>query len=179
MKGVVYNVLEEIVSREHGESTWDTLLDEAGVDGIYTSLGNYPDSELLAIVDAASAALGMTRDEVIRWFGQNALPLFAQRYPTLFEPHSEVRTFVLTLNEIIHPEVRKVYPGAAPPDFAFDASSPDLVVMDYTSARRLCAFAEGLLFGLADFYGERIAVTQSECMNRGDDRCRIEIATGT
>ena len=177
MKGVVYNVLEEIVSREHGESTWDALLEEAGVDGIYTSLGNYPDAELIAIVDAASKALGLTHDEVIRWFGQNALPLFAQRYPALFEPHSEVRTFVLTLNEIIHPEVRKVYPGAAPPDFVFDASSPDRVVMDYTSARKLCAFAEGLLFGLADFYGEQIAVTQSECMNRGDERCRIEIAT--
>src|SRR5438874_2247890 len=43
MKGVVFNLLEEIVVREHGEETWDLLLERAGLGGVYTSLGNYPD----------------------------------------------------------------------------------------------------------------------------------------
>ena len=38
MKGIIYNLLEEVVSAEHGEDTWDALVDAAGVDGIYTSL---------------------------------------------------------------------------------------------------------------------------------------------
>ena len=40
---VVFNLLEEIVVREHGEETWDLLLERAGLGGVYTSLGNYPD----------------------------------------------------------------------------------------------------------------------------------------
>ncbi len=38
MKGIVYNLLEEVVSAEHGEDTWNALVDAAGVHGIYTSL---------------------------------------------------------------------------------------------------------------------------------------------
>ena len=175
MKGIVFNLLEEIVVREHGEDTWDALLDAAGLDGVYTSLGNYADEDLLKLVGAASQALGLPAEDVVRWYGRNALPLLAGRYPAFFEPHADVRSFVLTLNGIIHPEVRKLYPGAATPDFAFDASDPDRLVLDYRSSRRLCAFAEGLLLGAGDHFGQPIAVAQSECMNRGDERCLIAI----
>ncbi len=30
MKGVIFNLLGEVVSREHSPETWDALLDEAG-----------------------------------------------------------------------------------------------------------------------------------------------------
>jgi hypothetical protein len=175
MKGIVFNMLEEIVVREHGEETWEQLLDAAGVEGAYTSLGNYPDADLVALVGAASAALSLPADDVVRWYGRHALPLLAERYPGFFEPHADARSFVLTLNEIIHPEVRKLYPGADTPDFAFDASDPDRLVMDYRSARRLCAFAEGLLQGAADHFGQTVAIEQPECMHRGDERCLIAI----
>jgi predicted hydrocarbon binding protein len=178
MKGIVFNLLEEIVVREHGEEIWEQLLDGAGLDGVYTSLGNYPDADLGALVAAATSALSLPADEVVRWFGRHALPLLAERYPALFEPHEDVRSFVLTLNEIIHPEVRKLYPGADTPVFVFDVSDPQRVVMEYRSARRLCAFAEGLLLGAGDHWAQPVAVAQPACMNRGDDRCLIEIDLG-
>jgi hypothetical protein len=175
MKGVVFNMLEHLVAREFGEDTWDALLDASGLDGVYTSLGSYPDEDLLRLVGAASDALAMPPDDVVRWFGRNALPLFAERYPGLFEPHESTRSFVLTLNEIIHPEVRKLYPGADVPEFDFDVRE-GVLVMGYRSPRRLCSFAEGLLVGAADHYGERLTIEQPSCMKRGDDRCVLEIA---
>lgn len=178
MKGIVFNLLEEIVVREHGEDTWDALLDAAGVDGVYTSLGNYPDADLTALVGAAAQALALPADDVVRWFGRGALPLLAARYPAFFAPHADARAFVLTVNEIIHPEVRKLYPGADTPAFAFDASDPERLVMDYRSARRLCTFAEGLLLGAGDHYGQAVAIAQPECMHRGDERCLLEIGFG-
>jgi hypothetical protein len=178
MKGIVFNLLEEIVVAEHGDETWDALLEAAGVDGVYTSLGNYPDADLMALVGAASQALSLPADDVVRWYGRSALPLLAERYPGFFEPHSDARAFVLTLNGIIHPEVRKLYPGADTPAFTFDASDPDRLRMDYRSARRLCAFAEGLLLGAGDHFGQRIEIAQPECMHRGDERCLIEIGFG-
>ena len=57
MKGIVFNLLEDLVVRDHGEDAWDDLLEEAGSDGAYTSLGSYDDAELLALVGAASTAL--------------------------------------------------------------------------------------------------------------------------
>lgn len=57
MKGIVFDLLEEIVVREHGDQMWDLLLEEAGVLGAYTTLGNYPDEELTALIAAASKTL--------------------------------------------------------------------------------------------------------------------------
>ena len=54
MKGIVFNVVESIIEREFGGEMWDTLIDEAIVDGAYTSLGNYPDEDLYALIDVAS-----------------------------------------------------------------------------------------------------------------------------
>src|SRR4029450_10824779 len=54
MKGVVFNLLEEVVRRRHGEDTWDALLDQAGLAGSYTSLGSYPDEDMSKLVLAAS-----------------------------------------------------------------------------------------------------------------------------
>ena len=108
MKGVVFNLLEQLVFRDFGEDTWDTLLEASGLDGAYTSLGRYPDEDLVKLVSAAADALEMPADDVVLWLGRNAMPLFAELYPQLFEPHESAESFVLTLNEIIHPEVRKL-----------------------------------------------------------------------
>lgn len=175
MKGIVFNLLEQLVTRDHGPDTWDALLDSAGLDGVYTSLGSYPDADLGRLVGAASTALDAPPDEIVRWFGRNALPLFAERYPHLFAPHTSARTFVLTLNDMIHPEVRKLYPGADVPEFEFEVAPGGGLLMGYRSSRRLCSFAEGLLEGAAEHYGEELNVHQSECMKRGDERCLLAI----
>lgn len=178
MKGIVFNLLEQLVTRDYGEDTWDALLESAGVDGVYTSLGSYEDADLGRLVGAASSALDTPADDIVRWFGFNALPIFAESYPSLFAPHSSARTFVLTLNDIIHPEVRKLYPGADVPEFEFESAPGGTLLMGYRSPRRLCSFAEGLLAGTGEHYGEQVTVGQPECMKRGDERCLLQIDFG-
>jgi hypothetical protein len=175
VKGIVFNLLETLVVAEHGDDTWESLIESAGVSGAYTSLGSYPDEDLFALVGAASTALGQEPSDVVRWFGRNAMPLFAERYPALFEEHESAQSFVLTLNDIIHPEVRKLYPGAIVPEFDFDTSDPRHLVMDYVSPRKLCAFAEGLLQGAGDHFQEAVGIEQPLCMHRGDPLCRLAI----
>jgi hypothetical protein len=176
LKGVVFNLLEEIVSRDYGEDAWDELLDAAGLDGAYTSLGGYPDGDLGALVTAASSSLGMPPDDVVRWFGRNALPLLAAGHPHFFAAHDSARPFIMTLNDIIHPEVRKLYPGADVPVFDFDASADEVLVMGYSSPRQLCAFAEGLIEGAADHFGQTVSIEQRQCMKRGDSKCVLEMS---
>lgn len=171
MKGVIFNLLEEAVTRAFGEVVWDDLLDAAELQGAYTAVGTYPDEELMTLVGAAAKALTMSEDDVIRWFGRNAMPLLVERYPVFFEGHDSTRSFVLTLNEVIHPEVRKLFPGAYAPEFDFDASVADGVTLGYSSHRDLCPFAEGLLLGAADHFGETATLEQIRCHRRGDPKC--------
>lgn len=175
MKGIVFQLLEKVVTTHHGEAVWDTLLLDAKLDGVYTSLGSYDDSQLTALVTAASQRLNLPPADIIRWFGREAMPLLAAAYPAVFAPHRGTRAFVLTLNSIIHPEVRKMYPGADVPNFDFDTSDPDVLVMHYRSARRMCSFAEGLLLGAADHFQETAQIEHPLCLHRGDPECVLRI----
>ncbi len=176
MKGIIFNLLEEVVTQHLGAHVWDQLLEAAQLDGVFTSLGNYPDEQLMKLVMAASSALNQSPQEVVLWFGAQALPLLARRYPSLFTPHQSTRPFILTLNSIIHPEVRKLYPGADVPDFDFDTSSPEKLVMTYSSRRKLCALAEGLITGAAEHYAETVTISHTRCMHHGDTSCLLELA---
>ena len=176
MKGIIFNLLEEIVRESYGEDTWDNLLEAADLNGSYTSLGSYPDEDLGRLVAAASVALNLTPEEIVCWTGRKALPLMAVRFPHFFAPHTCTRDFVLTLNDIIHPEVRKLYPGANVPEFEYDTTSADILIMHYHSSRKMCAFAQGLIEGAAAHFGEQAEFQQTKCMLRGDPKCVFQIA---
>ena len=174
MKGVVFNLLEDVVTRAYGADVWDDLLDAAEVDGAYTSLGSYPDDDIEKLVAAASTALGLERADVLRWFGRQAMGRLAELYPVFFEPHKTARPFVLSVNSIIHPEVRKLYAGAGCPHFQFSELG-DALVMVYRSPRRLCALAEGFVQGASDHYGEAVAFKHQSCIEHGDEQCVFHI----
>lgn len=171
MKGIVFNLLEAVVTAEYGADIWDSLLDAAKLEGAYTSLGSYPDDEIVALVGAASAALSLPASDILRWFGRKAMPLLAERYPMFFQNHRNARSFLLTLNHIIHPEVQKLYPGATTPVFDFGPSTDDTMVIGYRSDRKLCMLAEGFILGAADCFDETLQVEQSECMHHGAEKC--------
>jgi hypothetical protein len=177
VKGIVFNLLEQVVARHHGEAAWEALLEKAGLSGAYTSLGSYPDSEILALVGAASQALQLPPDDVLRWFGREAMPLLAERFPIFFAPHANSLSFLKSVNSIIHPEVRKLYAGAGCPHFAFADLADGGLRIGYTSSRRLCALAHGFIEGAAGRFRETAHVEHVTCMNRGDARCELTVHT--
>ena len=158
MKGVIFNVIEEVVGDLFGDETWDDLLETAEVDGAYTALGNYADTELLAIVSAACTATGMSAEEVLRTIGYHALPKLAARVPDSLRDAPDALAFVRRVNDVIHPEVLKIYPDSIPPAFDFE-DHPEGLIVQYRSARNLPALAEGLLAGVGALYEGGVSVT--------------------
>ena len=175
MKGLVFNLLRDVIEAEDGPDAWDDLLAEAGSDGVHASLGLYPDAELCSIVRAAAVRDDRPPAEVLRWFGVRALPLLAVRHAHLFERHASTLPFLLTLNDVIHPEVRKLHPGADPPEFGFEMADDRTLLMHYASQRRMCGLAEGFVLGAAAHYGETVEVDQPRCMLRGDEHCVLRV----
>ena len=169
MKGVIFNVVEEVIHELFDADTWDDLLDAAELDGAYTALGNYADTELLGIVAAACQATGMSADEVLRTVGHYALPKLAARVPDSLTDAPDAFSFIRKVNDIIHPEVLKIYPDSIPPAFAFEDHADGLVVQ-YRSVRHLPALAEGLLSGMSLLFDEEISVTAIEPGSEGEPR---------
>ncbi len=182
MKGVIFNLVEEVVTTQFGEQAWDEILDSAGADGAYTSLGNYPDVQFAGLIRAMSGRNGRPEREALAWFGRQAMPILAQRYPEFFAAHRGLRSFLLSLNDVIHAEVRKLYPDADVPVFEFETpagtNAHDPLLIHYRSKRRLCLLAEGFIYGAADCFKEMIKVSQPQCMLDGADKCVLSCRFG-
>ena len=65
------------------------------------------------------------------------------------------------LETTIHKVIRARDVAATPPFLGIVRNGPTSVVIRYASARRLCALARGLVAGLANHYGEQVAVTET------------------
>jgi hypothetical protein len=171
----MFNFLEKVIAQEYGLATWDALLDAANLDGAYTSIGSYPDAQMFELILAASRTLGLSPLEVSLWFGRKAVPFMAVRFPEFFSGHDSARQFLLTVNDRIHPEIAKIYPGAAPPALEFDSSAHDVLLMKYESRRRFCPLVHGLIEGIADFFCETATIKQTRCMLHGAKKCTFKI----
>ncbi len=157
MKGVIYNAVEDAVTKLYSADTWDDLLDEAGLSGEYTSLGNYDDGQLTALVGAACKATGHQPDELVKVVGEHAFPYLFERHPELVSA-TGTHAFLRAVNDIIHPEVLKLYPDSNPPEFEFEDRPDGALRLTYRSARRLGTLAEGLIRGAAKQFGEEVDV---------------------
>ncbi len=165
---------------EHGENAWDSLLDTAGLTGAYTSLGTYPDEDMAALVTAACQALGVSQEDLLRHLGRQGFGRLSARNPDLMTEFSDSRSLLLGLNSVIHPEVRKVYPGADVPVFEVVSGEPDSVSLSYRSKRGLCHFAEGLALGVGDLFGETLDREPARLPARGRRplRAAVHLAAG-
>lgn len=178
MKGIIFNLLQTVTEEVHGEQMWDELLQTTGTDGAYTALGNYPEAELEVLVAALARRTDRDPSEVLQWFGRRAMPHLVARYPALFPPEGPI-AFVLTLQDVIHSEVIKLYPGARPPELSFSDVTPRTVTIDYRSHRALSDLGIGFLRGAADAYGHRVEVQRTLLEPTGTHvslRCRFEPA---
>ncbi len=158
MKGIIFNAVEEAVTELHGADTWDDLLDHAGVDGSYTALGTYPDSELMALVGAATEMTGVDTPDLLRVLGRHALPVLVGQVEELVDRDGDVFDFLASIHDLIHVEVKKLDPNANPPDIEADRLDDNTLQLTYRSTRGLPALAEGLIVGSGDMFEQPVTV---------------------
>ena len=173
MTGIIFELLEEAVTRRYGPDVWPRMLARAGARG-YQRFGRYRDEDLFTLLEALPMAADTPLADRLRWFGRSVIPLLAERYPQIFAPHSSAESFLLALNEILHPNGTPSDVEAGPLDLEVMASGPGGgLVLGYRSARRLCALAEGFVTGAADYYREHVRIEQPRCMLYGEERCAL------
>lgn len=175
MKGVVFDILRDMVENNYGLEGWQEVLDKAGSDGIYVSTKTYDDAELMALVRAASDITEIAINDLVFSFGEYMIPKFHKRFPTFFENSPSFIKFLVSVDQIIHVEVRKLYPDAGLPTFDYSEESENTLTMVYKSPRKLCQLAEGLISGSAKHFKQRYTIEHNPCMHTGDDHCVLKI----
>ncbi|MGC9491069.1 heme NO-binding domain-containing protein, partial [Vibrio genomosp. F10] len=71
MKGLIFTEFMELVEREFGLEVLDTILDEAGDSGIYTSVGSYDHKALVKLIVALSKKTDIPSEQLQEVFGQS------------------------------------------------------------------------------------------------------------
>jgi len=173
MKGVVFDMLRDMVEEEYGLEGWNAVTEEAGSDGLYNSTQTYPDEEMQALIAAAVKVSGVKPETLVFNFGEYMAGEFYQRFPGFFDSHDNLLDFIYSVDQIVHMEVRKLYPDANLPTFSYERNSPNEMTLNYSSPRKLCWLAEGLVSGSAKHYGACIEMHHSPCMHEGADHCSI------
>jgi hypothetical protein len=160
MKGIVFNVLESYVDGKYGDGVFDTLVEKSLGDAQdpFVGPGTYPDSSLMSIVETAIAAKGLDPHELLVDFGKYMFHALAAKYPSFLEVHNNPKDFIKTIHDVIHVEVRKLYPEAVTPAFFYSNDSKDKLTLRYESERNLFSLAEGLLYGSGEYYKMPISV---------------------
>lgn len=153
MLGMVFTELLEMVEQQHSFALADRIVERAKARGSYTSVGYYPDTELVALVEALSAETGTPVPQLLHAYGRHLLGCFQKGFPEFFAQAPTAEAFLDRLESHVHTEVRKLYPTARPPVFELVRTPQGELVLDYVSSRGLADFAHGLLEGVLAHYG--------------------------
>lgn len=177
MKGAVFIALNDFVEEGFGIATWESILAEAAPPsgGIYTSVQNYDDKELVAIVHAICNQLKLEKGEALRLFGDYLFAALNRKHPIFTTLQPDLFKFLASVEGVVHVEVKKLFADVQLPKMQSIEQSDKHIVLHYESARQMCELAEGLIQGAAKFYGIDVAVSQRCCYQCGDDHCEIEV----
>lgn len=143
--------------------------------GSYLPSGTYPDGEAVALLRAVADSRGQPLADTVAEFGEFLAPHLVKVAGPLVDPAWQTLDLVEHTEELIHAMVRVEKPGAEPPVLEVVRIDEQELHLVYSSRRRLCLLATGLIRGLARHFGENVVVEEPGCMLRGDAFCSFVV----
>jgi predicted hydrocarbon binding protein len=170
--------LRKFVEAQFGSAAWEQLLGSAQLGPrIYLPIKSYPDDELTRIVAAAADSARMTVPALLESFGEYVAPHLVAMYRHLLKPSWRTLDVLENAERTAHRAVRVEQPEAAPPYLEATRTGADRIEIHYTSARRLCHVAKGIIRGLSQHFGETARIAETSCMHEGAQRCVLVVTT--
>lgn len=169
MKGIVFTKFLEMVEEHDGYEVVDKILLEVKPEngGVYTAVGTYPHSEIVAMVVSYSKHKQIEVPAALRAFGRYLFGVFYNSYSGFFEPEQTAFEFLESIDNYIHIEVAKLYPDAQLPKFSTERHGTDTLVMIYESDRKMADLAYGLIEKTLEHFGESKEIKMEEIEEDG------------
>lgn len=177
MLGLIFTELQKYVNHKFDYSTWKLLLEKSDLTGkVYIPTQIYPDAEILGIVAAASEVTNMPGGTILEDFGKFLVPDLLRVFSASVNPEWKTLDMLENIEGTIHRAVRQREPGATPPKLICKRTSPTSVEIIYSSPRKICFLAIGLIKGIIEHYQEHdLKISEPECMHKGATACVLVI----
>ncbi|MBD1582605.1 heme NO-binding domain-containing protein [Pseudoalteromonas sp. S16_S37] len=179
MKGVVFRGLEELVIKNQGMAAWEALLDKhAPKNRVYISAQSYPDEELFALANEVAEILDKPLKDILRIFGEYLFGYLTEKHAGILQQFSDFQSLILGIDSVIHTEVSKLYHEPNLPTISSELLEDGRILMHYSSSRKLCFCAEGLIYGAGAHYGVHAEIEHMQCMHDGFEQCHLLLTFG-
>ncbi len=162
MKGVIFTEYIEFVENSFGFDLAQEMVESSNLtnEGVFTSVGTYDSSELVAMVVNLSKLVDIGISELLIAYGEHLFGRFAELYPHFFIEDITIYDFINKIDNYIHVEVKKLYPDAELPKVTTTYIDNDRIEIIYSSRRKFGDFAHGLLLGAVSFFKENIEISK-------------------
>ena len=173
MKGIIFNITERFIISNHGEEVYEDIISSCKLETKepFVGPGTYSDNDMLEILKVATQKLNVKIDYLLKELGKYAFGQLAKRYPNFVSPYDDAKTFLLTVDGIIHVEVRKLYQETQLPVFQYSEPSENELIITYYSKRKLYSFMEGLINGVAKYFNVNIIQDNNIYVKNGSEFC--------
>jgi len=172
--GIIFSEFRNYVEATHGKGTWDVLLTKANLaNRVYMPVGEYPDTEMIGLVVTTSTTTRLPVAELLEDFGMFLSPALMKTFGHLLQPQWRTIDVIEHTEATVHAVIRVKNTGAKPPELQTLRRSKDEILLVYSSPRKMCSLAIGIVKGLGKHFREDIVASENRCMHKGAASCEI------
>lgn len=160
MKGIIFTEFLKMVETVFSPEVAEQIINESDLStsGAYTTVGTYDHHELLRMVTRLSEITGISIPELQVAYGKYLFSSFIQHYAGFITNTKSTFELLISINDYIHVEVRKLYPDAELPTFYHELINANHLILEYHSTRPFSDLAHGMILGCADYFNEKVKI---------------------
>jgi hypothetical protein len=182
MKGDIFNMFEDFICETWDDETYEKIYASACPHlknkDPYVGPGTYADEDLMTLVGVACDTGNVSQSDAVNAFGKYCFPKLLKKMPELTATYVTPKELLLSVEPIIHVEVRKLYKDTELPRFYYEDKSSDTLTMIYQSKRRLYDFVDGMIQGVSTYYQVPISSSLEVIEWQGDEAGKFDLKFG-
>lgn len=171
MYGLVNDAIKGLVLENYGESTWENVKKESGVDiEHFVSHDAYPDDVTYGLAQAAAKVIDIPLSKVLFAFGEYWVLVTAkEKYGSMLKSGGKTLKEFLVNLPMFHTRVMLLFPNLSPPEFLVSDVEDNSLHLHYISDRQgLKDFVFGLINGLGKLYDTEVQIALLQSREAGD-----------
>ncbi len=160
MRGMVFTELFELVEEKFGYDLLDKVIEASNLpnDGAYSATGSYPFEELVTIVVNLSENTNIPVPTLLEVYGEYLFDKLIKALPQFDQKDIDLLSFIESVEDHIHVQVKKLYPDAELPTFEIISSTPHELKFNYVSKKNIPNLAKGLILGASKHFNQHVEV---------------------
>lgn len=162
MKGILLSIFTDMIEEKYGYEILEEIIDKADLESeaIYLRAGTYSSEELFLMSEILSKKIKISISELLVIYGEFAFRKLIESYPQFVE-NKKAKEFLSSVDQVIHAELKKIYPKAKFPNLRVEDSDSTQLTIYYSSKRNLPSLMKGLIQGASIYFKEKISINVS------------------